>query len=129
MKPAYFSHAGPFLPVKDLKETIQYYKEQLGFYEEWFWKDSDAGIRRDDLRLLFNKAPEFVADINSKNHALEICWFVRNVDAIYEEYKSKGLTITSPLQDQPWKMREFSIMDLNGYIIRIGEGIEDNQES
>jgi len=123
MKPKHFSHAVPFLPVKDLKETIAYYKDKLGFYEEWFWEDSDAGIRRDDLRLLFNRNPEHVAQINSNSQAFEICWFVQNVDAIYKEYKTKGVEFDKELEDKPWKIREFTIFDNNGYSIRIGEAI------
>ncbi|HYV95338.1 MAG TPA: VOC family protein [Chitinophagales bacterium] len=118
MKPSHFSHAVPFLPVKDLKETIQYYKEQLGFYEEWFWEDSDAGIRRDDLRLLFNRNPEHLSQINSSSQTLEICWFVTNVNEIYEEYKGKEIKIIKELWDAPWGMREFSILEINGYVIR-----------
>jgi len=128
MRPKHFSHAVPFLPVKDLKETIQYYKEQLGFYAEWFWEDSDAGIRRDDLRLLFNRNPEHLSHINSNSQALEICWFVTNVDEIYEEYKSKEIKIIKELWDAPWGIREFSILEINGYVIRIGEEIENGEK-
>ena len=125
----HFSHAVPFLPVKDLKETIAYYKDKLGFYEEWFWEDTDAGIRRDDLRLLFNQNPEYTARINSNSQALEICWFVTNVDEIYEEYTSKGLNIIKQLWNAPWGIREFSFLEINGYVIRIGEGIENAEKS
>lgn len=127
MKPKHFSHAVPFVPVKDLKETIAYYKDTLGFYEEWFWEDSDAGIRRDDLRLLFNRNPEYTAQVNSNSKAFEICWFVTNVDEIYEEYLGRGVNIIRQLSNSPWGLREFSILEINGYVIRIGEGIENEE--
>ncbi|MFI5134226.1 MAG: bleomycin resistance protein [Chitinophagales bacterium] len=126
MKPIHFSHAVPFLPVKDLKETVRFYKDKLGFSNEWFWEDSDAGLERDDLHLLFNKNPEHVSLINSNGQAFEICWFVQNVDAIYEEFKGKGVVIDKELENKPWGMREFTIFDNNGYAIRIGQGIEES---
>lgn len=124
MTAKYFSHSVPFLPVKDLNETVQFYKEKLGFSNEWFWGDTDAGMSRDDLHLLFNKNADHVEKINSNSQSLEICWFVKNVNDIYEEMKSKGVHIASKLENKPWRMREFTIFDNNGYAIRIGEGIE-----
>jgi len=113
------------MPVKDLKETIAFYRDKLGFGGEWFWGDSDAGIERDDLHLLFNKNPAHVAQINSSGQIFEVCWFVQNVDAIFEEFKSKGVNIISPLENKPWGMREFTLQDVNGYAIRVGQGIQN----
>ena len=124
-----FSHAVPFMPVRDLKETIAYYRDQLGFSNEWFWYDTDAGIKRDELGLLFRYAPDYIAGINSENEHFEICWFVCNVDEVYEEYKKKGVNIVSQLEPKPWGMKEFTIQDPNGYHIRIGEGIDDAKEN
>ena len=111
----------PFLPVKDLKETINFYKEYLGFSNEWFWEETDAGISRDELRLLFNRNPTHAERINSPNQSLEVCWFVDNVDEFYKEYKEKGVQIVSELKNEPWGIREFTIKDINGYWIRVGE--------
>jgi uncharacterized glyoxalase superfamily protein PhnB len=122
--PTNFSHAVPFMPVRDLKETINYYRDQLGFSNEWFWEDTDAGISRDNLGLLFMQDAEFVSRINSNGRHFEICWFVKNVNGVYEEYKSKGVNIVSPLEIKPWTMKEFTIEELNGYWIRIGTGSE-----
>lgn len=126
MSSANYSHCIPFLPVKDLRETIKYYKENLGFTEEWLWGDppSDAGVSRDGLNLLFVENPEHLAMINTEKHRMEICLFVSNVDVIYHEIRSKNVIILSELKNEPWQVREFSILDCNGYKLRIGEGIE-----
>ncbi|HEY0680574.1 MAG TPA: VOC family protein [Chitinophagaceae bacterium] len=123
MKPKKFYHCVPFMPVRDLVETIDYYKEQLGFYKEWFYNDQDAGLRRDNMHLLFNYSPEHVAIINTNEKHFEIMWFVDNVNEIYEEYKSKEVHIASEIEDKPWGVREFTVQDVNGYHLRIAEGI------
>jgi len=120
-----FSHAVPFMPVRDLTETINYYRDQLGFYKEWYWEDTDAGIQRDDLRLLFMHDPEFVARVNSNGRHFEICWFISNVEEVYDEYKKKGINIVSELAKKPWGMNEFTLEEINGYWIRIGTGTEE----
>lgn len=65
MKPKKFIRTNPHLPVRNLRQTLDYYRDQLGFYEEWTWTNDDGtivdgGIRRDNMRLLFAEDPEFV---------------------------------------------------------------------
>ena len=121
---ATFSHAVPFMPVRDLNETIAYYRDQLGFHHEWYWEDTDAGIERDELHLLFAQDPEFVSRVNANGRHFEICWFVRNVEDVYQEYKNKGIKIVSELGMKPWGMKEFTIEEIYGYWLRLGEGVQ-----
>ncbi len=120
--PKKFNSVVPFLPVANLKATIDYYRDVLGFSNEWFWGDSDATILRDDMRLLFNHNPEYAAVVNSAHANLEIMWFVENIDAIYAEYTEKKVNIVTQLKNKPWGTREFTILDMNGYYIRIAQG-------
>jgi catechol 2,3-dioxygenase-like lactoylglutathione lyase family enzyme len=45
MKPGKFHRYAPHLPVKNLRETLDYYRDVLGFYEEWTYGDRDGGIK------------------------------------------------------------------------------------
>ena len=47
MKLKKFIKSAPHLPVKNLRSTIEYYRDKLGFTEEWTFGDKDGGIRRD----------------------------------------------------------------------------------
>jgi catechol 2,3-dioxygenase-like lactoylglutathione lyase family enzyme len=127
MSSSNYSHCIPFLPVRDLHETIQFYKEKLGFHSEWYWGDppTDAGIGRDGLNLLFVKNEQFTDLINTAQRRLEICLFVSNVDEVYRELQNQKVEIISALKNEAWNVREFSILDCNGYILRIGEGLEN----
>jgi hypothetical protein len=46
MKTKKFIRSGPHLPVNNLSATLKYYRDVLGFYEEWTEGDKDEGIRR-----------------------------------------------------------------------------------
>lgn len=126
-----YSHCVPFLPVNDLGETIDFYKNKLRFTDEWFWGDppTDSGISRDGLCLFFVKDKEHVSRINGQKHRLELCFFVSNVEEIYQEAKRKNVFIHKELISTPWNVREFSIVDNNGYVLRIGEYIENDTEA
>ena len=111
------------LPVANLKQTIDYYRDVLGFHDEWTWKDKDGGIRRDDLRLLFGEDPEYVKIINTETNRFPLIWFVDNIENVYDEFREK-LDIMSALQLHPYDMWEFAFIDINGYYIRISETAE-----
>jgi catechol 2,3-dioxygenase-like lactoylglutathione lyase family enzyme len=126
-----YSHCIPFLPVRDLEETIDFYKNILGFTNEWYWGDppTDAGISRDGLSLFFVKNRTHTEMINNAAQRLELCLFVSNVEEIYHELRKKDITIQRELSSMPWNIREFSILDNNGYLLRIGEYIENDAEA
>jgi hypothetical protein len=72
MKQKKFTRSNPHLPVKNLQETLDYYRDRLGFYDEWTWKNTDGGIRRDDMRLLFAEDLQFTNAMNNREHRLPL---------------------------------------------------------
>jgi len=124
MKAKKFHRCVAHLPVINLRETLDYYRDKFGFYEEWTFGDIDGGIRRDDMRLLFGEDAAYVQKINSDTARFNLIWFVENIDEVHAEYRDRGIEIVSPPTAYPYAMREFAIIDINGYYIRIAEGID-----
>jgi hypothetical protein len=109
------------LPVKDLQETLAYYKDKLGFSDEWTFGPRDGGIQKHDLRLLFTEDPVFATDINNEKHRLPLVWFVCDIHAIYEDFLQRGIKLADELRPHPYGLNEFAFIDINGYYIRICE--------
>ena len=84
-----FHRSGIHLPVRNLRRTLDYYRDTLGFYEEWTWGEKDGGIRRDDMRLLFGEDPGYTGIVNNETNRLNLMWFVDNIDEIYSELKER----------------------------------------
>jgi uncharacterized glyoxalase superfamily protein PhnB len=131
MKAKKFIRNNPHLPVKNLRKTLDYYRDSLGFYDEWTWTDkdgneTDGGIRRDDMRLLFGEDPDFVDVISSyPKSRLPLMWFVENIDEIFSEFQTRGIEFVDTLRTHPYGLREFAFIDINGYYIRVAEGVEE----
>jgi len=125
-----FIRSNPHLPVKNLRQTLDYYRNSLGFYDEWTWTDkdgheTDGGIRRDDMRLLFGEDPDFVDVISSyPKSRLPLMWFVENIEEIFSEFKTRGIEFADTLRTHTYGLREFAFIDINGYYIRVSEGTE-----
>ncbi len=124
MKPQKFIRSTPHLPVINLRQTLDYYRDTLGFYEEWTWGETDGGIRRDDMRILFGEDPEYVQKINNNSSRFNLLWFVDNIDDVYKEFQARGIEIVNPLKTYPYELREFAFIDIHGYYIRVAERIE-----
>ena len=125
MKTKKFIKSGPHLPVKNLRATLDYYRDKLGFTDEWTFGDTDGGVRRDEMRLLFGEDIEFTNVINSEKHRLPLMWFVDNIDEIFSEFKERQIEIADELKTHPYGLREFSFVDINGYYIRVAEGSDE----
>jgi glyoxalase/bleomycin resistance protein/dioxygenase superfamily protein len=119
-----FIRSNPHLPVKNLRLTLDYYRDMLGFYDEWTFGDKDGGIRRDNLRLLFAEDYTFTDNINNNQHRLPLMWFVENIEQVLIEFKQRNIKIADDLRVHPYGLKEFAFVDVNGYYIRVAEGVE-----
>lgn len=107
-----------------------YYRDVLGFYDEWTWIDkngqeTDGGIRRDDMRLLLGEAPDWVNTINScPQNRLVLLWFVDNIDQVFQEFQDRRIEFADILPTHTYGLREFAFIDINGYI-RVAERVAE----
>lgn len=109
----------PILPVHDLTRARAFY-ESLGF-TSGFRGDGYDILRRGDLVAHLETHTKLVP---AKNHT-SCYWRVGNADALYREFARLGLPdegapfLREPA-DEPWGMREFSLKDPAGNLIRVG---------
>ena len=115
------SHSSPIFPVDDPLATAEYYRDILGFSIAFKWEDppSYVVVNRDEaVSIHFSKRDDNY--LPSRSH-VALAVFVHDVDALYEEYKKAGASITQPIGDRPWGMRDFDITDPNGFILSFGQ--------
>ena len=112
----------PRLPSRSVDDTLAFYR-RLGFDGRiWGAPYSYAILRRGTVELHFFTHEELrPAESNAG------CYIrVSNVESIYQAFASaelprKGIPRQDALEDKPWGMREFAIVDPDGNLIRIGE--------
>jgi Glyoxalase/Bleomycin resistance protein/Dioxygenase superfamily len=119
-----FIRSSPHLPVTNLRLTLDYYRDKLGFYDEWTFGDKDGGIKRDDLRLLFAQDADFTRHINNDQHRLPLMWFVDNIQQVLSEFKQRNIELADDLRVHPYGLKEFAFVDINGYYIRVAENVK-----
>ena len=114
----------PILPARDLGETRAFY-ERLGFRALGWWPNY-AILVRGDLELHFFS---FEGLAPGESYA-QCYWRVQDVDALHAEFQAldlprSGIPRVARVEDKPWGMREFAIVDPNGTLIRVGQAIHE----
>ena len=110
------------LAVRDLKRSVPFYCNQLGFrldseVEGW------AAVSRDQFHLMLGQCPDAMAAHETGAHSYFAYVTVDAVDEFYAEIVKKGLPRIEELSDTPWGMREFGIRTPDGHRIMFGQEI------
>jgi GNAT superfamily N-acetyltransferase len=66
---------------------------------------------------MFELAPEQAR----RSAGNSLSFFVEGIDALHDRQARRGARIIDPLEAKPWGLREYTVLDLNGYRLRFGE--------
>ena len=115
--PAMMRKALPELPFDDVAAAVEYYRDVLGFGTNY--QQADLGVMyRDEITVLLISRSDQHKGIGS----FEV--YVENADALYAELKAKGANLPSEPVSQPWGLRTFSALDLEGNRISFAQTFE-----
>lgn len=111
----------PILPSRSLSDTLSFYR-RLRFDGEIHGFGDYAILRRGSVELHFFAHRELRPE---ESHAG--CYIrVADVEGFYRDFAladlpRKGIPRQDTLEDKPWGMREFAVVDPDGNLIRIGQ--------
>ncbi|MBL4937025.1 VOC family protein [Clostridium sp. YIM B02515] len=117
----------PVFISKDVKKTVEFYVEKLGFkFAEHYDKiDNFATIYRDSIEIVIVQTKFGQIQSNTKRYGAGYDAYidtdtVDGIDIIYEEFVSKGVHILSKPRKTDYGSYEFVIEDIDGRLIGIG---------
>jgi len=114
-------YLSPLLAVRNMNETIEFYKNALGFKMGMVFPDADnpeyADLSKDGMVLMFIPTKNIGIGSEEKlgtgvNLYMEIDG---DIDEYYAELKSKGVKIVADIKDEPFGVRDFTVEDIDGY--------------
>jgi predicted enzyme related to lactoylglutathione lyase len=122
----------PYFIVDDVVATANYYRDELGFGYERFWNDppSFCMVSRNGVVIMLAQLER--SGLMRPNHSVDPeggAWdayiWVDGADALYAEFKSKGVIITRDICDQVYGCRDFDVEDCNGYRLCFGQPTDE----
>jgi predicted enzyme related to lactoylglutathione lyase len=114
----------PYFFVDDVVATANFYRDKLGFHYERFWGDPPGFcmVKRGGIVIMLSQSKGQMHP--NGDEAWDAYVWVDDVNALYDEYTSKGVTIARNICDQEYGCRDFDILDCNGYRLCFGEDLE-----
>lgn len=125
-------YLSPLLAARDTKETIEFYRDKLGFQVGMLFPDADspeyADLSRDGMILMFIPAQNMGVGLEEQlgkgvNLYMEIDG---DIDLYYQELKGKGVKIVQDIRDEPFGIRDFVVEDINGYMLTFNRAVAKN---
>ena len=130
----------PNFEVKNIRETVEFYQNTLGFSLVMAVPDTQDGIEqslmdgkeyvyalvsKDSVEMMFQRTDSFKQDVffaKDLSMGASVSFYIEigGIDGFYEQIKDKGLNPTE-LKTAWYGMREFYLKDNNGYILGFAE--------
>ena len=114
----------PVLVVPEVRETLDYYRDKLGFEVE-AWEPAPATYgyaRRDECHIHLNQGeqPRPNSEVVQPD-LFDVYLWVDDVAALHEEFRERGADLLHAPIERPWNMLEIRVQDPNGYILAFGQ--------
>jgi len=114
-------HAG--LSVPDFQAALDFYTQKLGFQLAFTWGDPPdfAGLNFGSVQLFLSTGKP------TPSNDTPAAWFLLDdVDALHAFHQANRLEIVRPLGNRPWQLRDYTVRDLNGYLLVFGQHLCDS---
>jgi catechol 2,3-dioxygenase-like lactoylglutathione lyase family enzyme len=119
--PDNFSHAATIFPVTDIRRSLEFYTEKLEFDKKFEWGEPPTYIVLKEGGVSIHLVKRNDSLMPSKDHtALYI--FVHDIAQVYDKCLRAKIKILNQPEVRDYKMKDFDIMDPDGYIITFGRG-------
>jgi predicted enzyme related to lactoylglutathione lyase len=113
--PDQFYQGAPLLLVPDVAATADFYRRILGFKSDPRTETSEyCVVWRDNAAVHLAKGKHAPTGVR-------IFFWVKDVNALYEQVIKGGAAIAVPLETRPYGLRDFSILDPNGVLLVLGQ--------
>ncbi len=132
----HLSSAVPQFTVPSVVRTAEYFRDILGFEITGFWDGERIHrdptlpalfgiVERGDVRIHFNRADGASPRTGRAEGAYDVYFHVTGVDALADEFRSRGAEILLGPEDQGYGQRELVVEDCNGLVLAFGESVQD----
>lgn len=112
----------PEVYVASIERSIPFYKS-LGFQLDWKFPSVFAQMSWEQCLLFLKERKD--QDTNKSDCSRNVRIMLSDVDEKYEECKRLGYTIKQEIGDRRYMLRDFIVLDPDGFEVRFGSYLED----
>ena len=120
----------PTLAVRNMKETLDFYQNSLGFKLGLAFPDASnpeyADLSKDGMVLMFlTAAAEGISGEEKLGAGVNLYMEIDgDIDEYYNDVKKKGVKIAVDIKDEMFGIRDFTVEDINGYRLTFNRPVQ-----
>jgi len=124
--------AAPCFIVRDVPETLVFYRDKLGFDVTFEGPEPDdiffGIVQRGGAMIMFKSVdvepvPNHTRDVGHGIMRWDAYVYVPDPDSLATEYSSRDVAFLVPLGNNSDDLRGFEIQDVNGYVLFFGRPV------
>ena len=113
------------IAVPDLEASAAFYRDVLGFtihsIPDPGWRFYTSG----DCSIMAGQCPDAIHPSKLGDHSYFAYLEIDDIDTFYESVRGAGAEICQNIRDEPWGMREFCLVTVDGHRIMFGSPTKD----
>jgi uncharacterized glyoxalase superfamily protein PhnB len=105
----------PSLAVRDIPAAVEFYTKKLGFFVAFTWGDPPtmAGVNLGQVQMFLEQGTPCPTGCS-------VYFVIGDADELYQFHRVNGVEVVQPPDDRPWGLRDYTVRDLNGYMLTFG---------
>ena len=109
------------IAVTNLERSTQYYRDVLGFSIQWQEVPGWRLFIRDSCLIMAGECSDALPATELGDHSYFAYIQVVEINRLHQELSNRGVTVTKPLTNESWGMKEFGIKTIDGHRMMFGE--------
>lgn len=119
-----FTRHAPYFTVRDVAGTVADYEARLGFTTEYTGGSPPefAIVSRDGLAVMLRRVADasLIRPSESQGGTWDAFFWVSDIDALFDELRSRGATVVYEPMLMPYGVKEFAVRDQDGHVLGFG---------
>lgn len=114
----------PSLHVADVLAAAEFYVQRLGFEQSFTSGDPPqmAGLNLDSVQIFLERGTP------TPQHS-SVYFVIGDADELFEFQRANGVKVSAPPGDRAYGLRDYTVMDLDGYGLTFGHRLPEQEPS
>ncbi len=113
------------IAVPNLQNSAAFYRDVLGFHIDTIPDPGWLFYRLGACTIMAGECPNALPPSKLGDHSYFAYLQIEDIDTLYESVRAAGAKIGKTICDEPWQMREFSVVTVDGHRIMFGMPISN----
>ena len=109
-------YIAPVLVVGDLRRSLSYYRDKLGFEVEFIYEGFYASVLRDGCHIHLKESDKPRRDASAAAEHIDVNCGVEDAQALSAQFAAAGADFSMPLRSMDYG-KEFYVRDPDGHIL------------